>query len=372
MPTSQQHKKNETQSIMKKKLSIKALFTNLLLAFILFVALVPIFQMAPAAIVGGTVFALGCIPKGSIHNFTLTAGLQKEIWLDQFRHNFYPENSFFTDGIDWSQYVENDKLNFAAAGGDPTVVKNRTRAQYPIPVEYLDDTPLEVELEEYSSNTTVVHDAEAVELAYDKMETVLVKHRNSIKTAYANSGAYNIAPDTETTHTVILEATGTDALTGEACLIDDDFSKLRGIWNDLDYPVEGRCVMLEAHEVEKLTRNSAIIKAQMGYKGAIGTIDAIVGVVHGFTIKTRKTNVLYMDNVGTFEKQAYGKVETANDLHAAIAYIRKHSFVYADGSAKMYDEKSVEYQGHLVNFRKRGLILPFEQKTLAALVIPKA
>lgn len=357
---------------MKRKLSISALIANILLAVILLAGLAPIFGLEFAAGAAILVFALGWIPKGKAFQHTFMDGLQKEIWLDQFRHNFYPKNDFITDGIDWTQYVENDKLNFAAAGGDPTVIKNRTRGQYPIPVEYLDDNPLQVELEEYSSNTTVVHDAEAVELSYDKMETVLVKHRNSIRTSFANSGAYNIAPDTETNHTVVLEATGVDALTGEACLIDDDFSKLRGIWNDLDYPVEGRTIILEAHEVEKLTRNSAIIKNQMGYKGAVGTIDAIVGVVHGFTIKTRRTNVLYLDNAGTYEKQAYGKVETASDLHAAIAYIRKHSFVYADGSANMYDEKSVSYQGHLVNFRKRGLILPFEQKTLAALVIPKS
>lgn len=357
---------------MKKQLSFKALFTNLFLVLLFFAILTPMVGMEASAYVSAFIFALGCIPKGNISRGIAMAGLQKEIWLDQFRHNFYPDNTFITDGIDWTQYVENDKLNFAAAGGDPTVVKNRTRAQYPIPVEYLDDNPLSVELEEYSSNTTVVHDAEKVELAYDKMETVLQKHRNSIRTSYANSGAYNIAPDTETTHTVVLEATGVDALTGEACLIDDDFSRLRGIWNDLDYPTEGRCFVLEAHEVEKLTRNSAIIKAQMGYKGAVGTVDAIVGVIHGFTIKTRKTNVLYLDNAGTYEKQAYGKVETASDLHAGIAYIRKHSFVYADGTADMYDEKSVDYQGYLVNFKKRGLILPFEQKTLAALVIPKS
>lgn len=357
---------------MKLKLSTKALFTNLLLAFILFLALIPLVSLEPAAIVGGTVFTLGCIPKGSIAKYSLLAGLQKEIWIDQFRHNFYPKNDFILDGIDWTQYVENDKINFAAAGGDPTVVKNRTRAQYPIPVEYLDDNPLEVELEEYSSNTTVVHDAEKVELAYDKMETVLTKHRNSIRKSYAESGIYNIAPDTETTHTVILEGTGDDILTGEACLIDDDFSRLRGIWNDLDYPEDGRVVVLEAHEVEKLSRNSAILKAQMGYKNAVGTIDGIIGKVHGFTIKTRKTSVLYMDNAGTYEKQAYGKVETASDLHAAVAYIAKHSFVYADGTVTMYDEKSVAYQGDLVNFRKRGLILPMEQKTLAALLIPKS
>jgi len=357
---------------MKKQLNKKSLLTNVLLAVIFFVVLSPMVGMEASAYTSVTVFALGCIPKGNVTQFTLMAGLQKEIWIDQFRENFYPKNDFIMDGIDWTQYVENNKINFAAAGGDPDVVKNRTRAQYPIPVQYLDDVPLEVELDTYSSDSTIVHDAETVELVYPKMETVLNKHRKSIRTKYANDGIYNIAPDTETTHTVILEATGDDILTGEACLIDDDFSRLRGIWNDLDYPEENRCVVLDAHEVEKMSRNSAILKAQQGYKNAVGTIDAIIGKVHGFTIKTRKTNVLFMDNAGTYEKQAYGKVETANDLHAAVAYIRKHSFVYADGDLTLYDEFSADYQGHKVNFLHRGMIMPFEQKTLAALVIPKS
>ena len=355
-----------------KKLNIKAVFTNIILAILLCVGLAPLFGVNFAVGTSLIVFALGFIPKSTRSGSIAMEGLQTEVWINQLVENFYPENHFIQDGIDFTQFVDNNTINFAAAGDDPQTVMNRTREQRPIPVTYADDIALKMELDSFSSNTTVVLDVEAKELAYQKMEVDLNKHRRSIRMKYAASGLYNIAPDTETDHTLILEATGHDAITNEACYTDADFSKLAGEWNDREYPAEGRVVVMPSREIEKFKRNSDILKKQVGYKNAVGNLSSMIYEVHGFEIKTRKTEALYQDNgSGVWTKQPYGTLETSSTLRGCVCYIKKHSFGYADGTTTMWDEKSVAYQGYLMNFSKRGLIKPIQQKVLASIVIPK-
>ncbi|MDB0600696.1 hypothetical protein PL373_05965 [Tenacibaculum maritimum] len=356
-----------------KKLNIKAVFINIILAVLLFVGLAPLFGVNFSAGTAIVVFALGFIPKTSRSGSIAMEGLQTEVWIDQFVENFYPENHFIQDGIDFTQFVDNNKINFAAAGDDPQTIMNRTRAQRPIPVTYADDLALSMELDDFSSDTTVVLDVEAKELAYGKMEVDLNKHRRSIRMKYATSGLFNIAPETETAHTLILEATGHDAITNEACYIDADFSKLKGEWDDREYPSEGRVVVMPSRELEKFKRNSDTLKKQIGFKNAVGNLSSKVNEIEGFEIKTRKTEALYQDNgSGIWVKQPFGTLETAATLHGCVCYIKKHSFAFADGSTTMWDEKSVAYQGYLMNFSKRGLIKPVQQKVLASIVIPKS
>lgn len=355
-----------------KKLNIKAVFTNIILAILLFVGLAPLFGVDFAVGTSLIVFALGFIPKSTRLGSIAMEGLQTEVWVDQFIENFYPENHFIQDGIDFTQFVDNNKVNFAAAGDDPNVVMNRTRAQRPIPVAYSDDDPLAISLDTFSSDTTVVIDVEAKELAYNKMEVDLNKHRRAIRMKYAASGLFNIAPETETDHTLILEATGHDAITNEACYVDADFSKLAGEWNDREYPAEGRVVVMPSRELEKFKRNSDTLKKQVGFKNAVGNLTSKVYEIEGFEIKTRKTEALYTDVAGKWVKQPFGTAEISTTLKGCVCYIKKHSFGFADGTVTMWDEKSVAYQGHLMNFSKRGLIKPMQQKVLASIVIPKS
>ncbi|MFL0089874.1 hypothetical protein [Tenacibaculum maritimum] len=355
-----------------KKLNIKAVITNIILAILLFVGLAPLFGVNFSAGISLAVFALGFIPKSTRSGSIAMEGLQKEVWIDQLVENFYPENHFILDGIDFTQFVENNKVNFAAAGDDPQTVKNRTRAQRPIPVTYADDVALQLELDNFSSDTTVVVDVEAKELSYNKMEVDLNKHRRSIRMKYAASGIYDIAPNSETDHTLILEATGHDAITNEACFVDADFSKLKGEWDDREYPAEGRVVVMPSRELEKFKRNSDTLKKQVGFKNAVGNLSSKIYEIEGFEIKTRKTEALYQDNgSGVWVKQPFGTLETNTTLKGCVCYIKKHSFAYADGTVTMWDAKSVEYQGYLMNFSKRGLIKPIQQKVLASIVIPK-
>ena len=45
------------------------------------------------------------------------ANLQKEIWVNQIKENFYPDSSFLNYAKDFSGLVENHAINMAEAGG---------------------------------------------------------------------------------------------------------------------------------------------------------------------------------------------------------------------------------------------------------------
>ena len=54
------------------------------------------------------------------------ANLQKEIWVNQIKENFYPDSSFLNYAKDFSGLVENHAINMAEAGVDPKVLINNT------------------------------------------------------------------------------------------------------------------------------------------------------------------------------------------------------------------------------------------------------
>ena len=47
------------------------------------------------------------------------ADLNKEVWVEQLKENFYPDSSFLKYVRDFSTLVENDAINMASAGVDP-------------------------------------------------------------------------------------------------------------------------------------------------------------------------------------------------------------------------------------------------------------
>ena len=85
----------------------------------------------------------GCLPANvktsneqSITN-TIFMALNREVWIDQVKEGFYPDDSFLQKATDYSQFVDHNRLHIASAGIDPKVLVNNTT--YPISVIGRDD-----------------------------------------------------------------------------------------------------------------------------------------------------------------------------------------------------------------------------------------
>lgn len=68
--------------------------------------------------------------------------LHKEIWTRQILSGFYPDDSFLQKVVNYSEFVDNDRLHIPAAGIDPKVLIDNTT--YPIKVIEREDEDNEI------------------------------------------------------------------------------------------------------------------------------------------------------------------------------------------------------------------------------------
>lgn len=355
----------------QKNINVPALFANALLALLFGMAIqmtlgVP--MLASACII----FLLGLIPHGV--SGAALEGLQQEIWKTQLREKLHRDTDFWTDGEDWSADVENDKINFASAGGEPGGEINRTT--YPIPLEELTDVPGQVELDEFSTNRTLVKDAYAVELSYNKMEGDLVKHRRKIRSDFGLKGYYGITPAANTADTPIIGATGAErAGSGFTSLHENDLALMAEMATSLDWPDDGRIIRVPDVMWYDLVTLSPTLKAQYE-RLSTGKIGVSQLEIHGWIVKRVPNRVLsyLFDNGGNMELSAFGVTPVPGTHFApAVAYIEKDSFVYADGSTKMYEHvDDPAYQGTIINFRHRGICRKKAEDRLMSIYAPTA
>ena len=93
--------------------------------------------------------------------------LQKEIWVNQIKENFYPDSSFLNFVRDFSAMVEFDAINIAEAGVDPEVLINNNT--YPITIKQRVDNNQRIELDKFETENTLVRRPEVIEYSYDQL-----------------------------------------------------------------------------------------------------------------------------------------------------------------------------------------------------------
>jgi hypothetical protein len=347
---------------------IMAMCTALLLSTTLGIDLLPTF----AALMGLSILLgiLGSNPKHQRVGGIATAGLLQEVWLGDLLGRFWDRNDYLDDAKPWDAFVEADAINLAEIGASPNVVKNRS--SYPVPVSQRADSSLRIVLDDYTSDSTVVRDVEAISLAYDKRKSVVEDHKMSIFQRIADDGIYNIAPTANSTNTPVVKTSGAvSTLSGYKTLITADITALTIAFDNLKYPTTGRTLLVPPTMFWEFVSTNDVLKAQAQYNGKGGTATDTWVFFMGWTIKSRATTAFY--NFGTLAKLAPGAVANATtDGQACVAYVAKQSFGKALGTARMYATiKSPEHQGDVLNFGVRALVMPVRQRILGAIVASK-
>ncbi|MDX6191584.1 hypothetical protein SGQ83_19675 [Flavobacterium sp. Fl-318] len=288
--------------------------------------------------------------------------LNKQVWISQIMENFYPEASFLNYAKDMTEFVENDKINLADCGFDPDVYINNTT--YPIPIVQRTDTPLSLELDLYETENTLVRSPEAVELAYDKLESVIYGHRNTLRAKSGQKAAHAYAPNSNTENTPILVTTGADNGEGYKRLAPEDILKLKKKYDLLDIPFEKRYLVLDPNHVEDL-----ILYDLKAFKDITDFVNGQPNRFAGFNIlqytKTPRYNFL------TKEKIPFGAVEDANTTFGSFSF-SSEEVMKADGSVNMFERiNDPELRATIVGFDKRFLALPIRNKALGAIISSK-
>ena len=175
--------------------------------------------------------------------------LNKEVWLNQIKEGFYPDDSFLQKLVNYDGFVENNKLHIASAGIDPKVLINNTT--YPISIVGRDDNDNEITLDKFETENTIVRRPDAIEYSYDKLESVIRQHRSTLRKAVTMKAAHAIAPQADTFDTPLVVTTG-EVVGNRYRLTFADILALKERFDDADIPMDRRYLVLHPKHVSDL------------------------------------------------------------------------------------------------------------------------
>ncbi|GAB6123533.1 hypothetical protein [Dysgonomonas termitidis] len=289
------------------------------------------------------------------------SGLKKEVWINQLKERFYPDSSFLNYVKDFSALVDNDALNLAEAGIDPNVLINNTT--YPIAVVKREDTPIRIELDLFETENSLVRRPEAIEYAYNQLESVIMGHRNVLKATTGAKAAHAYAPDENTVDTPVIQTTG-EAYKGRKRMSFEDILYLKEYFDNANIPLENRFLVLNPAHLTDLI--SFDIKA---FKSITDFVNGQPNRFAGFGMLQFSKTAYYDSDL---KKKAFASVPMDGDGFCSFAF-QGDEVMKADGDIHMYatmdDPKE---RAAIVGFDKRFVALPIRNKGIGAIVSTNA
>lgn len=270
------------------------------------------------------------------------AGVFKEIFASIILALFYPDASWLQELTDMDHMVDNNAINLAQVGADPSVVENNST--WPLTPSQRTDTGIRIPLATFDTNPTHITNVEEMETAYNKAESVSRQHASTLYKKACMSAAFNLAPQAHAAATPVLATTGDVNKRGIKALTYEDITNLSLAFDEGDLPAEGRILLLHpVHKADLKNEDIKLYKQMM----ADGTID-------GFKIYSFTGTPKYNPTTGA--KNAYGAA-TGNPSSVAIV---TSEAMRAMGTIEGEPEKRwADYRGWLLGFQMRFVALPF-------------
>lgn len=283
--------------------------------------------------------------------------IEKQIWISMLMEGFYPSRTFLTRSVDMTAMVEYNKINLVEAGVAPEVLVDNTT--FPVPTASRTDTPLELPLHTFDTKNTVVRNVEAMELAYDKMDSVVRQHRNTLQTKTAAFAANSWAPQTNKDLTPVRTTNGNPNKQGLKALSFQDILDLDAWFRSQDIDPSTMVAVLNPYHLADLMAEDMKLYKEMltGNK------------IFGFDLYTFSQLPYYNATSGT--KVAFGTAAQDTDTQCSLFYCA-NEVMRADGDIEVFARyKDPEQRGDLIGFQKRFTALPIRNKYQAAIYSAK-
>ncbi len=302
-------------------------------------------------------------PKGE--KGVLMAGIYAEVWTGEMIKAF--RNSM--ESLGWinrirsyDQYAQNDVIHFVNLGGDPTVLVNNTT--YPIGIENLNDADKAISLDKFQTKATRVTDDELYAITYDKMGSVIERHRESIDQKKYAKALHALAPSSHAAKTPVLLTTGVTASDGTRKICTrNDIIALKKVFDKMKVPVAGRILVLCSDHVNDLLTVDQKF-AEQYYNYTTGKISNL----YGFEVYQYEDSPYY--TVSTKAKLPFASVPGDTDRQASVAFFAPR-MMRATGTTQAYlseAKNNPETQENLVNFRHMFICLPLKEEAIGAIV----
>jgi hypothetical protein len=263
--------------------------------------------------------------------------LQKEIWVAGIKENPVPNNSFVLASTDMSEYVEANTLHLAEAGIEPAVHENYfENNEDDLPIADINDIPHEVLLKTYSTERTRHRNLQEVELAYNKRESLLNRHKKSLAKNIGVRAAYAWSPGQDDGEFNKVINTAANASIIDAIIDMDAF------YMELDM-TENLNICLTAAHLARIRKENKVLYNQIKTEGTI----------YNFKVYFYTKNPIYT-SAGV--KKPYGAVKEATDKVASFTWCTDEVF-RCFGDVEIYETlRSAASQADEVSFAQRALV----------------
>lgn len=303
------------------------------------------------------------LPSGTLH-----AGVFTELWTGYLIKAFRtaPEQLGWYDRIrSFDQYVENDVIHFTELGGDPAVLVNNTT--YPLNITALEDADKPVSLDKFDTEATPVTDDELHAISYDKMASVLERHREAIKEKVRQKAIHAIAPNSHVANkTPILSTTGeADGTRKRFC--PADIVAAKAAFDAMKVPTTDRVLVLTTQHVNDLL----LVDQKFREHYNINQTEGKIARLYGFDIYEYDGTPSYTSGGS---KKTFGAAAASGDKQASV-FFHVGSMMKANGSVQFYHQEAVNdplYHRNLVNFRKWGICLPLKANCTRGAIVSGA
>lgn len=321
---------------------------------------VDVSPLVGAAVMNGVAAVAGrLVPAGA-----LGEGLYTEVWtgyMVKAMRTAAEKLGWYNMIKSFDQYVDNDVIHLVHVGVDPTVLINNTT--YPLQIETLEDADKAVSLDKFQTRPTVITDDELYALSYDKIASVIERHREALdETKYAKA-IHALAPEQHGTKTPVILTTGAPAADGTRKTITrSDIIAMKKAFDDMRVPLNGRVLVLCNDHVNDLLESDQKFADQY-YNYTSGKISNM----YGFEVYEYNECPFY--DTTTKKKVAYG-ASTEGKQHASVAFYAPR-MMKANGTTKTYMSEAKtdpQNQQNLINFRTYSLCLPMKDECIGAIV----
>lgn len=257
-----------------------------------------------------------------------------------------------------SQVAGNNTIHFVDLGGDPTVLVNNS--SYPIGIESLEDADKAISLDKYQTKATRVTDDEARSLSYDKVGSVIERHRDSVDAKKFSRAIHALAPSANSAKTPVLVTTG-EADGTRKRLVVKDLIALKEKFDKLKVPVEDRVLVLCSEHVNDLLAQDTTFAQRYN-----NTTTGAIANMYGFEIFEYVDTPIF--NASTLNKVAYGTQAGSSDRNASVAFYAPR-MMKATGETKAYiDQPDTQNQEWRYNLRHYFICLPLKNEAIGAIV----
>lgn len=287
------------------------------------------------------------------------AGLIPEIWTDQIMENIIEGDAILMEMTDMDEFVNYGVINLAEAGLEPNVLENNTT--YPVAIAERADGALALPLMRFDTENTVIRRSEEKQLTYNKRESVIRGHRNSLVKRMVRRSLHAIAPTADATGRVLMPTTGVDNGSGFKRLKFDDIIQAESRLNEDGVDPNDRNLVLSSQHRADLLKEDKVLYNQILKDGTI----------YGFKLHTKTPKALLPYYVAaTGVKVAFGAAVLPSHVAASVFWTKSEVMRAKEDAELFLTEKDAGARGDIMGFQMNYLSMPIRNFGIGAFYSP--